>query len=76
MVLKEIQGAKEGLRYMKPMHDKYLMIRERFLNVFIRDVLKWGSSKNPMEIRSGESLAHEGDCVHRFEHILERSKTR
>ena len=39
-----------------------IMIRKRFLDVFIRDVLKGGSSKKSMAIESDNSLAHEGDC--------------
>ena len=48
---------------MRPMHDSYLMIRERFLDILIRDVLKGGSSKKSPAIENGKSLAHEGDCV-------------
>lgn len=48
---------------MTPTHGNYLLIRERFLDVFIRDVLKWGSSKKSMAIENGNSLNQEGDCV-------------
>ena len=59
----KIQGMKEEMQDMRPMHESYLMIRERFLDVFIRDVLKGGLSKKSMAIESGNSLAHKGDCV-------------
>ena len=39
------------------------MIRERFLDIFIRDVLKGGSSKKSPVIENGNPLAQEGDCV-------------
>lgn len=42
--------------------DGYLDIRERFLEVFKRDVLKWSQSSSNL-IAVGNARAHAGDCI-------------
>lgn len=59
----ELQYHKHEIQCLKLASDGYIKIRQRFLDVFRRDVLKDKSGQSTSSINAGNIAAHGGDAV-------------